>query len=100
MWKYEGQRTLVSVAGGWVAAGLCCCFTRCKCIHDSIVAIQCLQAYYLRRRDTLRALASDLEIAEEAVCATVMKQLFEGLSVSVQHNLEACQGACRNSYTI
>jgi hypothetical protein len=42
-----------------------------------------MQAYYLRRRDTLRALASDLEIAEEAVCATVMKQLFEGLSVSL-----------------
>jgi len=37
-------------------------------------------AYYLRRRDTLRALASDLEIQEEAVVPTVMKQLFECLA--------------------
>ncbi|KAL6749507.1 kinase-like domain-containing protein [Haematococcus lacustris] len=37
-------------------------------------------AYYLRRRDTLRALASDMEIPEEAVVATAIKQLCEGLA--------------------
>lgn len=38
-------------------------------------------SYYLRRRDTLRALATDLEVAEEAALATVMKQLCECLAV-------------------
>ena len=39
-------------------------------------------SYYCRRRDTIRALAQDLEVPEEAVLATVMKQLLEGLAVS------------------
>ncbi len=47
-------------------------------------------SYYLRRRDTLRALASDLEISEDAVVATVMKQLLEGLAVS--RGPRACAG--------
>ncbi len=45
--------------------------------------------YYLRRRDTLRALASDLEVAEEAVVATVMKQIFEALAVRVYTHTHA-----------
>src|SRR5690242_20693177 len=40
--------------------------------------------YYLKRRDTLRALSQDLRVPEEAVVATVMKQLFEGLAVRPQ----------------
>lgn len=39
-------------------------------------------SYYLRRRDTLRALSQDLELPEPAVVPTVMKQLFDGLAVS------------------
>ncbi len=37
--------------------------------------------YYIRRRDSIRALSQDLEVPEEAAVATVMKQLIEGLSV-------------------
>ena len=38
-------------------------------------------AYYLRRRDTIPAIAADLGIPESAVLATVMKQIFESLVV-------------------
>lgn len=38
-------------------------------------------SYYMRRRDFTRALALDLEVSEDVVVPTVMKQLFEGLSV-------------------
>ncbi|KAG2422260.1 hypothetical protein HXX76_016174 [Chlamydomonas incerta] len=37
-------------------------------------------AYYLRRRDTTRALADDLGVAEPVVVPTVMKHIFEGLA--------------------
>ncbi|GAX79925.1 hypothetical protein CEUSTIGMA_g7365.t1 [Chlamydomonas eustigma] len=37
-------------------------------------------SYYLRRRDTMRSLAQELDIPEEAVLATVMKQLLKGLA--------------------
>ncbi|KAG2447430.1 hypothetical protein HYH02_007756 [Chlamydomonas schloesseri] len=37
-------------------------------------------AYYLRRRDTTRALAEDLEVAEPVAVPTVMKHIFEGLA--------------------
>ena len=36
-------------------------------------------AYYLRRRDCLSALAADLEVPEEIVIPTVMRQIFENL---------------------
>ena len=36
-------------------------------------------AYYLRRRDTLRSLAKDLDCSEEIVIPVVMYQLFKGL---------------------
>lgn len=36
-------------------------------------------AYYLRRRDTISALATDMEIDEEAVLPTIMSQIFECL---------------------
>lgn len=39
-------------------------------------------SYYLRRRDTTRALSQDLQVPEAAVVPTVMKHIFEGLSVS------------------
>jgi serine/threonine protein kinase len=38
-------------------------------------------SYYLRRRDTIRALSVDLEVPESAVVPTVMKHIFDGLSV-------------------
>ena len=38
-------------------------------------------AYYLKRRDCIRALAKDLAVPEEAVPATVMKHIFECLTV-------------------
>jgi hypothetical protein len=38
-------------------------------------------AHYLRRRDTLRALAADLEVPLEAVPAVVLKQMLQGLTV-------------------
>jgi hypothetical protein len=38
-------------------------------------------AYYLKRRDCIRALAKDLAVPEEAVPATVMKYIFECLTV-------------------
>lgn len=37
-------------------------------------------AYYLRRRDTLRALARDLDVPEEIVVPVAMRQLLLGLS--------------------
>ena len=40
-------------------------------------------SYYLKRRDCLQALARDLAVPEKAVVATVMKQIFECLTVSV-----------------
>lgn len=40
-------------------------------------------SYYLRRRDTLQALAEDMDVPEEAVAAVAMKQLVEGLAVRV-----------------
>ena len=39
-------------------------------------------AYYLRRRDCIAALAEDLGVQEEAVIATVFKQVLEGIAVS------------------
>ena len=39
-------------------------------------------SYYLKRRDCLQALAQDLAVPEKAVVATVMKQIFECLTVS------------------
>lgn len=38
-------------------------------------------AYYLKRRDCIRALSKDLAVSEEAVPATVMKHIFECLTV-------------------
>lgn len=40
--------------------------------------------YFLKRRDCIRALAVDLQVAESAVIATVIKQLFEGLAVRIE----------------
>ena len=40
-------------------------------------------AYYLKRRDCIRALAKDLAVPEEAVPATVMKHIFECLTVGL-----------------
>jgi energy-converting hydrogenase A subunit M len=37
-------------------------------------------AYYLRRRDTLKALARDLAVPEEIVVPVAMRQLLLGLS--------------------
>ena len=39
-------------------------------------------SYYLRRRDCIQALAKDLAVPEQAVVATVMKQILECLTVS------------------
>ena len=39
-------------------------------------------AYYLKRRDTLRALAQDMDVPEDAVAGVVLKQIMEGLVVS------------------
>jgi hypothetical protein len=39
-------------------------------------------SYYLKRRDTINALAEDLEVEPEQVVPTVMKQIFESLNVS------------------
>lgn len=38
-------------------------------------------AYYLKRRDCIRALAKDLAVPEEAVPATIMKHILECLTV-------------------
>ncbi len=37
---------------------------------------------YLKRRDCIRTLSEDLRVSEQAVVATVMRQLLEGISVS------------------
>ena len=37
---------------------------------------------YLKRRDCIRTLSEDLRVGEQAVVATVMRQLLEGISVS------------------
>jgi hypothetical protein len=37
-------------------------------------------AYYLRRRDTLRALARDLDVPEDIVVPVAMRQLLLGLA--------------------
>jgi energy-converting hydrogenase A subunit M len=37
-------------------------------------------AYYLRRRDTLRALARDLDVSEDIVVPVAMRQLLLGLA--------------------
>ncbi|KXZ43807.1 hypothetical protein GPECTOR_80g167 [Gonium pectorale] len=37
-------------------------------------------SYYINRRDTIRALATDMKVSESAVVPTVMKQIFEGLA--------------------
>ena len=37
---------------------------------------------YLKRRDCIRTLSEDLTVSEQAVVATVMRQLLEGISVS------------------
>ena len=47
-------------------------------------------SYYLKRRDCLQALARDLAVPEKAVVATVMKQIFEGLTVSISPNSANC----------
>lgn len=46
-------------------------------------------SYYLKRRDCLQALAKDLEVPEQAVVATVIKQILECLTV----RLPACFGS-------
>ncbi len=38
-------------------------------------------SYYLKRRDCLQALAKDLAVPEQAVVATVIKQILECLTV-------------------
>jgi hypothetical protein len=38
-------------------------------------------SYYLKRRDCLSTIAADMEIPEDAVVPTVMKQIFENLQV-------------------
>lgn len=38
-------------------------------------------AYYLKRRDCIRALSQDLGVPEQAVPATVMKHILECLTV-------------------
>jgi hypothetical protein len=38
-------------------------------------------SYYLKRRDCISAIAADMEIPEDAVVPTVMKQIFENLQV-------------------
>ena len=40
-------------------------------------------SYYLKRRDCLDALAEDLGVEKSAVVATVMKQILEGIAVSI-----------------
>jgi hypothetical protein len=51
-------------------------------------------AYYLRRRDCIQALAEDLGVDEGAVVPTVMKHVFEGLSVGLRvlgvHRVRVC----------
>ena len=37
---------------------------------------------YLKRRDCIKTLSEDLRVSEQAVVATVMRQLLEGISVS------------------
>jgi hypothetical protein len=52
------------------------------------------------RRDTVRALASDLGVPEDAVVATVMKQLMESLQVWAGSDLfvSVClSGTCESS---
>ncbi|KAK9814185.1 hypothetical protein WJX72_001933 [[Myrmecia] bisecta] len=44
-------------------------------------------AYYLKRRDCLEAIAQDMGIRPEAVCATVLLQLCEGLNALHQAGL-------------
>ena len=46
-------------------------------------------SYYLKRRDCLQALAKDLAVPEQAVVATVIKQILECLTV----RLPACFGS-------
>lgn len=46
-------------------------------------------SYYLKRRDCLQALAKDLGVPEQAVVATVIKQILECLTV----RLPACFGS-------
>ena len=38
-------------------------------------------AHYLRRRDCIQRLAEDMDVPQDAVVPTVMRQIFEGLSV-------------------
>ena len=38
-------------------------------------------AHYLRRRDCIQRLAEDMDVPQNAVVPTVMRQIFEGLSV-------------------
>lgn len=40
-------------------------------------------SYYLKRRDCIPSIAADMGIPEDAVVATVMKQIFENLQVSM-----------------
>ena len=68
----------------------------CVCIHTDSRTTACpvgtqmwryegsrTLAYYLRRRDTLRALAADMDVPVEACPAIIMKQILQGLVVSV-----------------
>lgn len=53
-------------------------------------------AYYLRRRDTLRALARDLDVPEDIVVPVAMRQLLLGLAALHSAGLVHRYGrACR-----
>lgn len=63
----------------------------CSCVFQSqgVLILQMWRyqgsrtlAYYLRRRDCIAALAEDLAIEQEAVVATVFKQVLESIAVS------------------
>lgn len=40
-------------------------------------------SYYLKRRDCIAALAEDLGVDKSAVVATILKQVLEGVAVSL-----------------
>lgn len=52
-------------------------------------------AYYLRRRDTLRALARDLDVPEDIVVPVAMRQMLLGLAALHSAGLvHRCGPAC------
>ena len=42
-------------------------------------------SYYLKRRDCLEVLSEDLGVDKSAVVATIMKQILEGIAVSIAY---------------